>query len=90
MDENALALDGNALAGLLSEVFAHEMTTVRCACASCGGLEQVGGERVYMRAPGAVVRCRHCDDVLMVVVRRDGRYLLGFRALKWLEIREEE
>jgi hypothetical protein len=31
-----LMLDGNAVAGLLSEVFALEMTACPCQCAHCG------------------------------------------------------
>jgi hypothetical protein len=31
-----LRLDGNAAAGLLSEVFTHEATAAAVRCASCG------------------------------------------------------
>jgi hypothetical protein len=41
-----------------------------------------------MQAPGIVLRCRHCEDVLLVVTHRGGRYLLGFQQLRWLEISE--
>ena len=37
MDETQLRLDGNAAAGMLREIFVHEMSTARGACASCGG-----------------------------------------------------
>ncbi len=85
MDEE-LVLDGNALAGLLGEIFTSEMTTARCACASCGGIAHMGAERVYAHAPGAVVRCIHCDGVLMVVTHRENRYVLGLPGLRWLEL----
>src|SRR6266498_3240834 len=54
MDE--LTLDGNAVAGLLAEVFAAEMTTARGTCNHCGAVEPVGAVRVY-RAAGFVLRC---------------------------------
>ena len=36
MDETDLRLDGNAVAGLLAEVFALEATTALVRCAGCG------------------------------------------------------
>jgi hypothetical protein len=81
-----MRVDGNALAGVLREVFVHEMTSARVKCEGCGEIEPLGAEHVYMQAPGAVVRCCHCEDVLLVITRRDGGYLLGFQQVMWLEI----
>ena len=63
------ALDGNAIAGLLQEVFGTEMTTATGTCAACGATGPVAECVVYLRAPGTVVRCRVCASVLMVVVK---------------------
>jgi uncharacterized membrane protein len=63
------ALDGNAIAGLLTEVFGTEMTTAAATCGHCGAAGQVAELAVYMPGPGIVVRCRRCDAVLMVFVR---------------------
>jgi hypothetical protein len=89
MEDSELRLDGNAVAGLLREVFIQEVTDARSACAACGAIAQVGAQLVYMSsgAPGAVIRCCHCENVLMVVVRDAGRHWLGCAGLKWLEIR---
>ena len=62
------ALDGNAIAGMLSEHYGAEMTTARGACAHCGATAQIAELRVYIRAPGAVARCRICGQVVIVVV----------------------
>ena len=62
------ALDGNAIAGLLQDVFGSDMTTATGACARCGDERQLAESMVYVRAPGVVVRCRTCAGVLMVVV----------------------
>jgi uncharacterized Zn finger protein len=62
------ALDGNAIGGLLREVFAAEMTTATATCGSCGAVYPVGELMVYDRAPGVIVRCRSCQSVLMVFV----------------------
>ncbi len=66
------ALDGNAIGGLLHEVFGVEMTTARGVCAHCGAAGQVAEMRVYRRAPGTVARCRSCGAVLMVLVEVRG------------------
>ncbi len=85
MDE--LRLDGNALAGTLRAVFGVEMTEVRGACAACGKTEPIGAEHVYLHAPGAVVRCCHCDNVLMVVVEAREEYVLSLSGFKSLQVR---
>ena len=66
------ALDGNAIGGTLFEHFGTEMTTMLGTCAHCGTRSQVAELVVYMRAPGTVVRCRHCGNVVMVLVRIRG------------------
>jgi hypothetical protein len=76
------ALDGNAVAGALFDYFGAEMTVARGSCAYCGTPSQIGELRVYMQAPGAVVRCRHCGNVVIVLVRiGDAQkvHLSGFR-----------
>jgi len=64
------ALDGNAIGGLLHEVFGIEMTTAIGTCANCGATGPVAENVVYLQAPGTVMRCRTCTAVLMVVMRR--------------------
>jgi hypothetical protein len=86
MGDADLMVDGNALAGVLSEVFVHEMTTARVACAGCGEVEPIAAEHVYMQAPGIVLRCCHCEGVLLVITQRSGSYFLGFDQLRWLEV----
>jgi len=78
------AVDGNAIGGLLVEVFGTEMTAAASICGSCGTVSQVAELAVYLRAPGTVVRCRSCDSVLMVFARIRGMIcvdLLGLAAL---------
>ena len=64
MDDNAL--DGNAIGGMLMEMFGAEMTTAVATCGSCGAASQVAELPVYMPGLGTVVRCRSCESVLMV------------------------
>jgi len=90
MDESQLRLDGNAAAGMLREVFVHEMSAARGACASCGATAEMGSQHLYMYplSPGAVLRCQSCENILMVFVHAGGRYRFGMQGLKWLEIRD--
>ena len=78
-------LDGNALAGVLSEVFTPEMTTAIGTCGRCGAREAVGAAHVYQGA-GFVLRCPLCDEALLKIVRADGRMWIAFPGLQTLEV----
>jgi hypothetical protein len=69
MRTDEMKLDGNAIGGTLAELFGRDMTTTRSACRACGAVEQLACVDVYVQAPGTVVRCRHCESVLMTIVR---------------------
>ena len=64
-----LKLDGNAVAGELWEIFGAEMTVARGTCGNCGAVAPLGAASVYLHAPGIVMRCPYCDNVLMRIVR---------------------
>ena len=83
MDE--LMLDGNAIAGLLQEVFAAEMTTAIGTSSSCGAAGPVGAVRVY-RGAGVVLRCPHCDNVLAKIVKSDSRAWIDLTGIRTLEV----
>ena len=82
---DATMLDGNALAGLLGEVFAAEATTAIATCAECGAREPVGAAHAYQGA-GTVLRCPHCDHALMKIVRADTRMWIAFPGIQVLEV----
>jgi uncharacterized protein DUF6510 len=78
-------LDGNAIAGMLHEIFGKEMTAMMATCGSCGFTAPVANAVVYPRLPGEVARCRNCSALLMVITRIRGVYcvdLQGIAALK--------
>jgi hypothetical protein len=72
MEKEMMRVDGNAMGGTLDDVFAREMTSVRMVCDGCGEVEPVGAEHAYMQAPGMVLRCSHCERVLLVVTEANG------------------
>lgn len=57
-------VDGNAIGGLLSDVFGRDATDAFGRCRGCGAENFVGALHVY-RAAGVVVRCPACHAVLM-------------------------
>lgn len=79
-------LDGNAIAGVLSELFRFEPTTARARCASCGQVGPLGETMVYEGEQGVVVRCRHCDGVLMTIVPMGDELRVQFRGVGWLQV----
>ena len=80
-----LVLDGNAIAGLLAELFGTEMTTVDRGCASCGAHHEIGAHRLY-RSAGLVLRCPSCGDVAMKIAMLEGRRVLTMHGSWSLEI----
>jgi Zn finger protein HypA/HybF involved in hydrogenase expression len=85
VQQSDLKLDGNAIAGLLREIFTMEMTTAESTCAGCQKVHAVGQVEVYMNAPGAVVRCPACGQVQMRIVKGGGRYWLDLTGIRSLE-----
>jgi ribosomal protein S27E len=80
---DALMLDGNAIAGLLQEIFGTEMTTAIETCAACGDSQPVGAVYVF-RSAGVTLRCPSCGSVIAKIVRREAEIcvdLSGLRAM---------
>jgi Family of unknown function (DUF6510) len=78
-------LDGNAIGGLMLEVFGAEMTAVRGTCMHCGAVAQMAELVVYLEAPGTVGRCRTCENVVLVVVEVRGIRCVDLSGLDVLE-----
>ncbi len=67
-----VTLDGNAIGGLLQEVFGTDLTDAQATCSTCGATGLVAQAVVYLDGPGNVVRCRNCSAMLMVITRIRG------------------
>ncbi len=83
MDE--LMLDGNAVAGLLQEVFAVEMTTAIGTCRNCDATDAFGATLVF-RGAGVVMRCPHCGNALVTIVKDDTRMWIGLPGVRTLQV----
>jgi hypothetical protein len=79
-------LDGNALAGDLSEIFTVDVTSARFTCAGCGHADVVAMLRVWGPAAGRVARCPHCTDVVLRLVQAPDRMFLDLRGTVRLEL----
>ena len=89
IEQSEMKLDGNAIGGLLAEIFSLEMTTAEGTCGGCGAVNAVGRVDVYVNAPGTVVRCPDCGQVLMRIVRGRGRYWIDMSGIRTLELVSE-
>ncbi len=71
-DPDDRRLDGNAAAGVLTEVLAVDPTTAMSTCAHCGGRAALGGHLVYADAPALVLRCPTCLQVVLRCASDEG------------------
>jgi hypothetical protein len=85
-NDSELFLDGNAAASLVQDIFVADITIAQAQCVACGLASSVGSLRLYALPMGAVLRCPHCDGILIRAVHtRHCRWLemMGTRYLKF-------
>jgi hypothetical protein len=83
------ALDGNAIGGMLYQVFGGEMTMAEAVCGRCGARGPLAECAVYLGGPGIVVRCRSCHNIVMVLVEVRKMVCVDFSGLSKLEQPEQ-
>jgi hypothetical protein len=86
MTDNDRHLDGNAIGGLLQELFGREMTHELGCCGNCGAISPMGETVVYLEAPGIVVRCPACGGVLLVAIARPASVRVTVESLRWIDL----
>lgn len=79
-------VDGNALAGLLAEVFPFDLTGAIGRCRGCGATGMIGDTMVYFASPGIIVRCPTCDAVLATLVETPARVWLSLSGVTGLHV----
>ncbi len=90
MNVEEMKLDGNAIGGVLMELFGRDLTDSMGVCASCGARGQVATIDVYMRAPGIVGRCRSCGSVMIRIVRSETKIWLDLSGTRTIEFAADE
>jgi Family of unknown function (DUF6510) len=78
----SLHTDGNAIAGLMEEIFGSDMTTTTRRCQSCRKQNPIGAHRHYSGA-GHVLRCPSCGDLAASFVSLVDGYAVGLHGM-WL------
>ncbi len=85
LDPNlALTLDGNALAGALYDIFQVEMTVAPVECATCGREGEMGSLLVFDQAPGFILRCPACLNIILRIVLTPNHTYLDTRGAAFL------
>jgi Family of unknown function (DUF6510) len=90
--ENVLAagpepLDGNAAAGVLTQLFGFDVTMARIVCAGCENAHPLAALKLYGLPMGNILRCPDCDAALIRVVARQTDYWLDMRGVESMSIR---
>jgi hypothetical protein len=80
-----LKLDGNAIGGLMLELFGADMTAAEAVCGRCGAHGEMARLDVYLGA-GIVGRCCHCQAVMIRIVQSDNRTWIDLSGIATLEL----
>lgn len=79
-------LDGNALAGAFADTLGIDITVATGRCASCQRVFELASAPSYITAMGKVMRCRHCDSVLAILVSNRQGTLVNLSGLSYLTV----
>lgn len=81
-----MMLDGNAVGGLFMSLFGVEMTAAPTECATCGTAHVMGALWAFTQAPGIVLRCPACHQVMVRIVETPDAIYLDARGAVYLRI----
>jgi len=79
-------LDGNSAAGVLEDIFGEEMTASPTECDHCGREGELGSLLTFAQAPGLVLRCPACSEVMLRVVQTPDHTYLDVRGAVYLRL----
>jgi hypothetical protein len=89
-DTDTAPLDGNAAGGILSELFAFDVTAASVICEGCESEGEIAQARVYGGTMGALLRCAHCDTVMIRLTHTPRGFFLDMRGTRRLFVRPPE
>ena len=81
-----LMLDGNAAGGMFYELFGAEMTASPTECAHCGTPNEMGAMRVFNQAPGMIMCCPACQQIVLRIVQTPDAVYIDARGAAYLRI----
>lgn len=86
LDPGDRRLDGNAAAGVLGELLAVDPTMAVATCAHCGAPARLAEHLVYGNAPGLVLRCPGCMQVVLRCASDDAGLRLEMSGARLLHV----
>jgi Family of unknown function (DUF6510) len=84
-----LMVDGNAVAGQLQQIFGRDLTVTLTRCSNCAAELLLGALMVFMRGPGAVLRCPACDNVIIRIVETPKEYYIEARGAVFMRFNRD-
>ena len=88
--QGAVPLDGNAAGGLLRELFALDVTSAEITCGGCGAVAAIGAVKLYGASMGAILRCAHCDTVVLRLAHMPAGLCLDMRGARRLFVAQPQ
>lgn len=79
-------VDGNALAGPLGALLAHDVGGLTGMCGACGRHSLLAETRVFHQAAGMVARCAGCGNVLATVIEMPQAVRVSVSGLRYVDI----
>ena len=86
-DREMTRLDGNAAAGVLTQVFCGEPSSALIVCAGCGTTSAIGALMAYGLELGAILRCPQCDSAVLRLGAAGATLWLDLRGAVSLRVR---
>lgn len=81
-----LAMDGNVLAGVMSEVFGVDVTAALVTCMGCSRQQAVAELVVYETGMGSTARCRGCGAVVLRAAQIRSELMLDFHGSRLMRV----
>jgi hypothetical protein len=82
----SLMLDGNAIAGELQQMFGRDLTMAMTRCCGCAADTRLGALMAFVRAPGVVLRCPACENVIVRIVATPREYYIDARGAVFMRL----
>jgi hypothetical protein len=79
-------IDGNVLAGPLSELFTFDPTTATGRCASCGDVSELAQAMVWVKPNAYIARCHVCDAMLFTLIQSHHNTRIDLSGIRILTI----
>jgi hypothetical protein len=77
-------VDGNAAAGSLQQIFVPDITSAQIQCDACGTSMPLGSLRLYAAPMATVLRCTHCDGIVIRAVHTPHGHWLDMKGARHL------